>query len=147
MDIVAWNKMEQCLDAVHRSSKARFARLVKFMMDVTHTSAQKHKFTSKMEYIPTVTNLCPCCRMEEYSSIHLYQFQHPQIRYLLLKGLDSIEDKLQQKETPSDVWMTIRAGIGEYCGFLSTIPEPSTSDMTGSVWYSMHKTKSAGETS
>ena len=78
-----------------------------------------------MEYTPTVTNLCPCCRTEEESSIHLYQCQHPQIRDLLLKGLDSIEDKLQQKETPSDVWMTIRAGIGEYCGFPSTIPEPS----------------------
>ena len=84
-----------------------------------------------MEYTPTVTNLCPCYRMEEESSINLYQCRHPHIRDILLKGIDSIEDKIQQKETPSDVWMTIIADIGEYCGFPSTIPEPSNEQHNG----------------
>jgi hypothetical protein len=96
LDTAAWDMMEQCLDAMHQSSKARFARLVKFMMDMPHISAQKHKFTSKKEYISTVTNLCPCCRMEEESSISLYECRYPQIRNLLLKVLDSIEEKIQQ---------------------------------------------------
>ena len=108
---VDWYPLGTSLQKIFKSKKRTFARFVKFMIDMSHTSRQKHAFTSRSTPNPPVDNLCPCCKAEEETTLHLFRCRYPAIRDELKRSFNVLQDKLEKDEVPSDVWLTIKMGI------------------------------------
>ena len=125
LDDVDWYPLGTSLQKIFKSKKRTFARYVKFMIDMSNTSRQKHAFTSRSKTKPTVENLCPCCKAEEETTLHLFHCRHPAIRDELKRSFNILHDTLEKDEVPADVWLTIKMGIASYLNVPSPAPHPT----------------------
>ena len=54
---------------------------------------------------------CLCCTCEEETTIHLYRCKAEEMKKILQNGINDLEDDLQTRHVPSDMWQAMRAGI------------------------------------
>jgi hypothetical protein len=125
LEDVDWYPLGTSLQKIFKSKKRTFERFVKFMIDMSHTSRQKHSFTSRLTTKPTIENLCPCCKVEEETTLHFFHCRHPAIRDELKRSFNILHDTLEKDEVPADVWLTIKMGIASYLNVPSPAPHPT----------------------
>ena len=89
---------------------------------IQNTGRQKKLFASNSKG-PAASDLCPCCILHEETTMHIYQCRSPDVRKLLQRGLDELEDKLRLRHMPSAMWAAIREGVTAFCSAATTTPE------------------------
>ena len=122
---VDWEHLGYALEARFRVFKTGFARTVKFMYNIQNMGTQKKQYTCNRSSVPLASDLYPCCMIHEETTMHLYQCSETDIRELLVAELRDIEDILQKRHFPPDMWDALNAGIQSYCdggGALEFVP-------------------------
>ena len=111
---VDWEHLEAAILPIKKHSKHKFARIVKFMINMPNTGRQKHKYTRKAESEPTTTAACPCCKTAKETTMHLYQCPDPKLHELLSLRLRELLDTLQKRHITKDIWHSMSAGINSF---------------------------------
>ena len=93
---VDWPHLEYSITKLFKSNKRRFARYVKFMIDMPHTGRQKQKFTINTKAKPTVDHIFPCCKADEETTMHLYHCPHSDIRAELKRSFQQLSNTLEK---------------------------------------------------
>ena len=113
-DMVDWEHLEVSIIPIKQRSKSEFARYIKFMIDMQNTGRQKHRFTTDSTTTPTTSNVCPCCKTVEETTMHLYQCNERKVHDLVTRGLASLLDALQKRHISADIWYSMQAGIKSF---------------------------------
>ncbi len=114
VDKIDWAHFEIAVEVVHKQSKPRFSRMIKFQHDIQNTGRQRKLFSQNGQG-PMVSDRCPCCMVMEETTMHLHQCRAPVMRALLKEGVQELEDNLRQRHMPSAMWTTLRRGIMSFC--------------------------------
>ena len=91
---IDWEHVEHSLQKRFSRSKNIFSRTVKFMFDIQNTGRQKKKFSLISILVPTTSDLCPCCKTQEETIMHLCQCTDAAMQNLLTNELNDLEDAL-----------------------------------------------------
>ena len=85
--------------------------------------------TSRSTTKPMVENMCPCCKAEEETNLHLFHCCHLAIRDELKRSFNIIQDTLENDEVPADIWLMIKMNIASYLNVPSHTPHPTKRDV------------------
>ena len=94
--MVEWEHLDIVLTRIYKSNIHLFNHIVKFMIDMPHTSHQKDLFTSKLAHLPTVNPNCPCCKLAKDTPTHLYYCTNSTIHSIVQTSFLSLLERLQQ---------------------------------------------------
>jgi hypothetical protein len=113
-DSVDWEHLEAAIILIKKRSKHKFARIVKFTIDMPNTGRQNHKFMSKDDAAPTTTYVCPCCKTAEETTMHIYQCPDPKLNELLSLRLRELLDTLKKRHINADIWHSMLVDINSF---------------------------------
>ena len=135
MDTVDWYHLVIALISIFKKSKSDFSRFVKFMNSMSNTGVQKHLFSKKSKTVVTDPDKCPCCKNEVENTMHLFTCKNENIQSAITSSIETLFTSLQRVKIPLDMWLTIRAGLGNFLG-RGTHAMPTT---TGNHHYALQQ--------